>query len=155
MASVRTVTGVNNGGGKPLTGKEPWSAKTQCFCRDRTLPAIARVRVRSYSLKTLETAESFIHLCSSPSRHAPEILAYLYILTASAPDWLCCAVLCEMVTMDRSTAPSQGSEAHARGLPLLGAIHAAFLPEQGVPSAPAPPAPKGKCPAAQALIQTS
>ena len=111
MASVRTVTGVNNGGGKPLTGKEPWSAKTQCFCRDRTLPAIARVRVWSYSLNTLETAESFIHLCSSPSRHAPaaEILAYLYILTASAPDWLCCAVLCEMVTMDRSTAPSQFS----------------------------------------------
>ena len=106
---MRTVTGVNNGGGKPLTGKEPWSAKTQCFCRDRTLPAIARVRVRSYSLKTLETAESFIHLCSSPSRHAPEILAYLYILTASAPDLLCCAVLCEMVTMDRSTAPSQFS----------------------------------------------
>ena len=84
------VTGVNNGGGKPFTGKEPWS-----------------VRVRSYSLETLETAESFIHLCSSPSRHAPEILAYLHILTASAPDWLCCAVLCEMVTMDRSTAPSQ------------------------------------------------
>ena len=29
------------------------------------------------------------------------------LLTASAPDLLCCAVLCEMVTMDRSTAPSQ------------------------------------------------
>ena len=112
---MRTVTGVNNGGGKPLTGKEPWSAKTQCFCRDRTLPAIARVRVRSYSLKTLETAESFIHPCTSPSRHAPEILAYLYILTASAPDWLCCAVLCEMVTMDRSTAPSQFSILYSRG----------------------------------------
>jgi len=26
--------------------------------------------------------------------------------------------------------PQEGSEAHARGLPLLGAIHAAFLPEQ-------------------------
>ena len=25
--------------------------------------------------------------------------------------------------------PQEGSEAHARGLPLLGAIHAAFLPE--------------------------
>ena len=38
--------------------------------------------------------------------------------------------------------PQEGSEAHAgaRGLPLLGAIHAAtpVLPEQGVPSAPAP-----------------
>ena len=34
--------------------------------------------------------------------------------------------------------PQEGSEAHARGLPLLGAIHAAFLPERGVPSAPAP-----------------
>ena len=34
--------------------------------------------------------------------------------------------------------PQEGSEAHARGLPLLGAIHAACLPEQGVPSAPAP-----------------
>ena len=32
----------------------------------------------------------------------------------------------------------QGAEAHARGLPLLGAIRATFLPEQGVPSAPAP-----------------
>ena len=32
--------------------------------------------------------------------------------------------------------PLQGAEAHARGLPLLGAIHAACLPEQGVPSAP-------------------
>ena len=29
------------------------------------------------------------------------------LLTASAPDLLCCAVLCEMVTTDRSTAPSQ------------------------------------------------
>ena len=44
-----------------------------------------------------------------------EILAYLYILTASAPDWLCCAVLCEMVTMDRSTAPSQFSTLYSRG----------------------------------------
>ena len=123
MASVRTVTGVNNGGGKPLTGKEPWSAKTQCFCRDRTLPAIARVRVRSYSLNTLETAESFIHPCSSPSRHAPaaEILAYLYILTASAPECLCCAVLCEMVTMDRSTAPSQFSAAFPNHLSISSA----------------------------------
>ena len=36
--------------------------------------------------------------------------------------------------------PQEGSEAHARGLPLLGAMHAAtpVLPEQGVPSAPAP-----------------
>ena len=36
--------------------------------------------------------------------------------------------------------PQEGSEAHARGLPLSGAIHAAtpVLPEQGVPSAPAP-----------------
>ena len=36
--------------------------------------------------------------------------------------------------------PQEGSEAHARGLPLLGAIHAPtpVLPEQGVPSAPAP-----------------
>ena len=34
--------------------------------------------------------------------------------------------------------PQEGSEAHARGLPLLGAIHAASLPEQGAPSAPAP-----------------
>ena len=34
--------------------------------------------------------------------------------------------------------PQEGSEAHARGLPLLGAIRVAFLPEQGVPSAPAP-----------------
>ena len=36
--------------------------------------------------------------------------------------------------------PQEGSEAHARGLPLLGAIHAAtpVLPEQGVPSVPAP-----------------
>ena len=34
--------------------------------------------------------------------------------------------------------PQEGSEAHARGFPLLGAIRAAFLPEQGVPSAPAP-----------------
>ena len=34
--------------------------------------------------------------------------------------------------------PQEGAEAHARGLPLLGAIHAALLPEQGVPSAPAP-----------------
>ena len=36
--------------------------------------------------------------------------------------------------------PQEGSEAHVRGLPLLGAIHAAtpVLPEQGVPSAPAP-----------------
>ena len=48
----------------------------------------------------------------------------------------------------------EGSEAHARGLPLLGAIHAACLPEQGVPSLAAS-APGGKCPAAQALIQTS
>ena len=31
----------------------------------------------------------------------------IYILSASAPECLCCAVLCEMVTMDRSTAPSQ------------------------------------------------
>ena len=37
-------------------------------------------------------------------------------------------------------APQEGLEAHARGLPLLGAIHAPtpVLPEQGVPSAPAP-----------------
>ena len=36
--------------------------------------------------------------------------------------------------------PQEGSEAHARGLPLSGAIHAPtpVLPEQGVPSAPAP-----------------
>ena len=34
--------------------------------------------------------------------------------------------------------PLQGAEAHARGLPLLGAIQGAVLPEQGVPSAPAP-----------------
>ena len=36
--------------------------------------------------------------------------------------------------------PQEGSEAHARGLPLLGAIHTPtpVLPEQGVPSAPAP-----------------
>ena len=34
--------------------------------------------------------------------------------------------------------PQEGSEAHSRGLPLLGAIQAAFLPYQGVPSAPAP-----------------
>ena len=34
--------------------------------------------------------------------------------------------------------PQEGSEAHARGLPLLGAIQTTFLPEQGVPSAPAP-----------------
>ena len=33
----------------------------------------------------------------------------IYILTASAPECLCCAVLCEMVAMDRSTAPSQFS----------------------------------------------
>ena len=39
----------------------------------------------------------------------------IYILTASAPDWLCCAVLCEMVTMDRSTAPSQFSILYSRG----------------------------------------
>ena len=32
--------------------------------------------------------------------------------------------------------PLQGAEAHARGLTLLGAIRTAFLPEQGVPSAP-------------------
>ena len=36
--------------------------------------------------------------------------------------------------------PQEGSEAHARGLPLSGAIHdpTPVLPEQGVPSAPAP-----------------
>ena len=39
----------------------------------------------------------------------------IYILTASAPDCLCCAVLCEMVTMDRSTAPSQFSTLYSRG----------------------------------------
>ena len=58
--------------------------------------------------------------------------------------------------------PQEGSEAHARGLPLLGAIHAAtpVLPEQGVPSAPAPrlqhasKRTSGR-PAAQVLIQTS
>ena len=34
--------------------------------------------------------------------------------------------------------PLEGSEAHARGLPLLGVIHVAFPPKQGVLSAPAP-----------------
>ena len=34
--------------------------------------------------------------------------------------------------------PLQGAEAHARGLPLLGAIQVAILPEQGVLAAPAP-----------------
>ena len=39
---------------------------------------------------------------------------------------------------DQDLVPQEGSEAHARGLPLLGAIRAAFLPEQGVLAAPAP-----------------
>ena len=34
--------------------------------------------------------------------------------------------------------PLPGADAHARGLPLLGAIQVAILPEQGVLAAPAP-----------------
>jgi hypothetical protein len=54
-------------------------------------------------------------------------------------------------------APHEGSEAHARGLPLLGAIRAAFLPKQGVPSAPAPRLQRAwrYIAAEQVLIETS
>ena len=54
--------------------------------------------------------------------------------------------------------PQEGSEAHARGLSLLGAIHAAFLPKSKVyhlRPRRAASAPRGKWPAAQVLIQTS
>jgi len=37
-----------------------------------------------------------------------------------------------------SACAATGAEAHARGLPLLGAIQIAILPKQGVLAAPAP-----------------
>ena len=52
--------------------------------------------------------------------------------------------------------PQEGSEAHARGLPLLEAIRAAFLGKVcHLRPRRATSAPGGKCPAAQALMQTS
>jgi hypothetical protein len=39
---------------------------------------------------------------------------------------------------DLAQALQEGEEAHADGAPLLGSVHAAFLPMQGVRAAPAP-----------------
>ena len=65
----------------------------------------------SQSTELLATTRLCSHLSISALHRLDMHQRFLriYILTASAPECLCCAVLCEMVTMDRSTAPSQFS----------------------------------------------